>query len=123
MKCRQPGRNGPRPKVTSGWENGPSRSLAAPHLRNVTSVVASHVVVPSVHDHVSVPSIRDREEATGEVGTPHHNMETREVSVLRDQPAQWHVLPKASPDGKYLAFGLMVFSGNVWMIDDFVSNE
>ncbi len=51
----------------------------------------------------------------------HYSLETREVSVLRDEPAQWHVRPKASPDGKYLAFGLMVFSGNVWMIDDFAS--
>ena len=53
----------------------------------------------------------------------HYSLETREVSVLRNQPAQWHVRPKASPDGKYLAFGLMIFSGNVWMIDDFVSSE
>ena len=53
----------------------------------------------------------------------HYSLETREVSVLRSQPAQWHVQPKASPDGEYLAFGLMIFSGNVWMIDDFVSSE
>jgi Tol biopolymer transport system component len=53
----------------------------------------------------------------------HYSLEKREVSVLRDQPAQWHIRPKASPDGKYLAFGLMIFSGNVWMIDDFVSSE
>jgi Tol biopolymer transport system component len=53
----------------------------------------------------------------------HYSLERREVSVLRDQPAQWHVRPTASPDGKYLAFGLMIFSGNVWMIDDFVSSE
>ncbi len=53
----------------------------------------------------------------------HYSLERREVSVLRDQPAQWHITPKASPDGKYLAFGLMIFSGNVWMIDDFVPSE
>ncbi len=53
----------------------------------------------------------------------HYSLERREVSVLREQPAQWHIKPKASPDGKYLAFGLMIFSGNVWMIDDFVPSE
>jgi len=34
------------------------------------------------------------------------------------EPNQWHVRPKISPDGRFLAFGLMVFSGNAWMIQD-----
>lgn len=46
------------------------------------------------------------------------SMETGEVIEIRREPNQWHILPKASPDGKYLAFGLMIFSGNVWMIED-----
>ncbi len=45
--------------------------------------------------------------------------ETGEAIELRREPNQWHFLPKASPDGNYLAFGLTVFSGNVWMIEEF----
>ncbi len=42
----------------------------------------------------------------------------REAVMLRSVPNQWHVRPKSSPDGNYLAFGLMLFSGNVWMIEN-----
>jgi len=42
----------------------------------------------------------------------------REAVVIRSVPGQWHVTPEASPDGRYLAFGLMVFSGNAWMIEN-----
>jgi hypothetical protein len=42
----------------------------------------------------------------------------REAAVLREAPSQWHVVPKTSPDGKQLAFGLMIFSGNAWMIEN-----
>jgi len=45
-------------------------------------------------------------------------LDSNEVHVLRREPNQWHVRPKVSPDGRYLAFGLMVFSGNAWMIQD-----
>ena len=45
-------------------------------------------------------------------------LDSDEVHVLRREPNQWHVSPKVSPDGRYLAFGLMVFSGNAWMIQD-----
>lgn len=48
----------------------------------------------------------------------HVPLDSDEVHVLRRAPNQWHVMPKVSPDGRYLAFGLMVFSGNAWMIQD-----
>lgn len=46
-----------------------------------------------------------------------YSIEDRSVHVLRDTPSEWHVHPKASPDGKYLAFSAMRFSGNVWMLE------
>ena len=45
------------------------------------------------------------------------SLETEEVRVLRQEPNQWHVRPSISPDGHWVAFGLMVFSGNAWMIE------
>ncbi|MEE8606084.1 MAG: hypothetical protein V3S55_00640, partial [Nitrospiraceae bacterium] len=41
------------------------------------------------------------------------------VTLLRQNPNEWHVMPKLSPDGRYLAFVVMPFHGNVWMIEDF----
>ena len=41
------------------------------------------------------------------------------VTSLRQNPNEWHVMPKLSPDGRYLAFAVMPFHGNVWMIEDF----
>jgi len=48
----------------------------------------------------------------------HFSPASGETVVLRDVPHQWHVRPKASPDGKHLAVGLMIFSGNAWMIEN-----
>lgn len=48
----------------------------------------------------------------------HFSPESGETMVLRDVPHQWHVRPNASPDGKHLAVGLMIFSGNAWMIEN-----
>ena len=42
-----------------------------------------------------------------------------EVHVLRTGKAQWHVRPNLSPDGRYLAYGVVTFSGNAWMIEGF----
>ncbi len=42
-----------------------------------------------------------------------------EVHLLRQRPNEWHIYPVPSPDGRYLAFGVMVFSGNSWMMEDF----
>ena len=39
-----------------------------------------------------------------------------EATVLRDEPNQWHLVPVISPDGGKIAFGVMKFSGNAWMI-------
>lgn len=47
----------------------------------------------------------------------HYSLTDREISVLRDTPSEWHVHPRASPDGRFLAFSAMRFSGNVWMIE------
>jgi len=41
------------------------------------------------------------------------------VHVLYDKPNEWDVLPYASPDGRYLAFGGMIFDSHAWMIEDF----
>ncbi len=46
------------------------------------------------------------------------SLETDEVHLLRREPNQWHVHPSISPDGLRVAFGLMVFSGNAWMIEE-----
>ncbi len=46
-------------------------------------------------------------------------LDGRDVTVLRQEPSEWHVRIAPSPDGRWLAFGLMVFSGNAWMIEDF----
>jgi Tol biopolymer transport system component len=48
----------------------------------------------------------------------HYSLEDRAGTVLRERPSQWHVTPKSSPDGRHLAFGLMVYSGNAWMIEN-----
>ncbi|MCZ6760997.1 MAG: hypothetical protein O7D29_11615 [Gemmatimonadetes bacterium] len=45
------------------------------------------------------------------------SLETEEVRLLRQEPNQWHVRPRISPDGHWVAFGLMVYSGNAWMIE------
>jgi hypothetical protein len=39
--------------------------------------------------------------------------------VLRQLPNVWHVFPKASPDGRYLAFSAMPFQGNAWLLTGF----
>ena len=46
------------------------------------------------------------------------SIETGEAVEIRRVPNQWHVRPQVSPDGKHIAFGLMVFSGNAWMIEN-----
>jgi Tol biopolymer transport system component len=43
---------------------------------------------------------------------------SEEVVILRDEPNQWHVRTYVSPDGEKVAFGLMKFSGNAWMIEN-----
>ena len=48
----------------------------------------------------------------------YYSPESREASVLRAATSQWHLVPQTSPDGKHLAFALMIFSGNVWMIEN-----
>jgi len=45
-------------------------------------------------------------------------IDTNETYVLRREPNQWHVRPRTSPDGSKLAFDLMIFSGNAWMIEN-----
>lgn len=45
-------------------------------------------------------------------------LDSDEIYVLRHEPNQWHVQPKVSPDGRQLAFSLMIFSGNAWMIEN-----
>jgi len=41
-----------------------------------------------------------------------------DVSMLRDAPNQWHLYPIVSPDGQKIAFGVMKFTGNAWMIEN-----
>jgi hypothetical protein len=41
------------------------------------------------------------------------------VRILRHQPNNWHLYPTASPDGRRLAFGLMVLESNAWMVEGF----
>lgn len=41
------------------------------------------------------------------------------ATVLRDRPNVFHVYPKTSPDGRYLAFSAMSFQGNAWLIPGF----
>ncbi len=48
----------------------------------------------------------------------HVDLEGR-VTVLREQAHEWHLMPVPSPDGRYLAFAVMAFHGNVWMIENF----
>ena len=42
-----------------------------------------------------------------------------EVHLLRRRKEQWHIEPVASPDGRYLAYGVVTFSANAWMLEDF----
>lgn len=42
-----------------------------------------------------------------------------EVHVLRQKANEWHIFPVPSPDGRFLAFGVVVFSGNVMMLEGF----
>ncbi len=39
--------------------------------------------------------------------------------VLRQQPSEWHVHPKPSPNGRFVAFASMSFHGNAWLIQGF----
>lgn len=41
------------------------------------------------------------------------------VSVLRHKANHWHVYPTASPDGRHLAFALMILESNAWMVEGF----
>ncbi|MEE9264954.1 MAG: hypothetical protein V3V11_10920, partial [Vicinamibacteria bacterium] len=42
-----------------------------------------------------------------------------EVHLLRKRKEQWHITPWASPDGRYLAYGVVTFSANAWMLEGF----
>jgi len=42
-----------------------------------------------------------------------------EVAVLKSDANEWPVMPKPSPDGRYLAYSGMAFHGNAWLISDF----
>ena len=42
-----------------------------------------------------------------------------EVAVLKSDANEWPVMPKPSPDGRYLAYSGMAFHGNAWLIRDF----
>jgi len=42
-----------------------------------------------------------------------------QTTLLRERPNEWHVFPQASPDGRYLAFGLMPFHGNAVLLQNF----
>ena len=42
-----------------------------------------------------------------------------QATVLRERPNEWHVLPQASPDGRYLAFAVMPFHGNAFLLENF----
>jgi hypothetical protein len=45
--------------------------------------------------------------------------EETKVHLLGRSKAQWFVLPEASPDGRYLAYGIVTFSANAWMLENF----
>ena len=49
----------------------------------------------------------------------HHMTLEGEVHVLRRRTNEWNVLPVPSPDGRYLAFAAMVFSGNAMLLEGF----
>jgi len=42
-----------------------------------------------------------------------------EVALLRQRTNEWIVWPHASSDGRYIAYGAMVFDSNAWMIEGF----
>ncbi len=48
----------------------------------------------------------------------HVNMDGT-ATVLRNRPNEWHVYPRASPDGRRLAFASMPFQGNAWLLTGF----
>ena len=41
------------------------------------------------------------------------------VSVLRQKEYEWHASPVPSRDGRRLAFAVMPFHGNVWVLENF----
>lgn len=45
-------------------------------------------------------------------------LDSDEVHILRRDPNEWHVRPSTSPDGRELAFSLMNFAGNAWMVEN-----
>ena len=47
----------------------------------------------------------------------YYSLDDREATLLREAPSQWHVLAVSAPDGSKLAFGLMKYTGNAWMIE------
>jgi hypothetical protein len=46
------------------------------------------------------------------------DLAAEETHIIRDEPNQWHVRINVSHDGRQVAFGLMEFSGNAWMIEN-----
>jgi hypothetical protein len=42
-----------------------------------------------------------------------------QITMLRDRPNEWHVFPRVSPNGRHLAFSVMPFHGNAWLLEDF----
>ena len=42
-----------------------------------------------------------------------------QAHVLRRHLSEWHVQPRASPDGRFVAFASMSFHGNAWLIEGF----
>jgi len=67
---------------------------------------------------VIVDGTRQEAQITSRKGLLYVSLESEEVRFLRRERNQWHVRPSISPDGHWIAFGLMVFSGNAWMIED-----
>ena len=45
--------------------------------------------------------------------------EETKVHLLGRGKAQWFVHLEASPDGRYLAYGIVTFSANAWMLENF----
>lgn len=48
----------------------------------------------------------------------HVDMQGR-ARVLRQHPHEWHVMPHASPDGRFVAFAKVSFHGNAWLVEGF----
>ena len=97
------------------------------NLVSLTTGVLSTIRVPGGRDIENVSWAADGEALfidAGFAGSAAYKALLRvsldgQTTLLRERPNEWHTLPQASPDGRYLAFAIMPFHGNAWLLENF----